>query len=1763
MSKSPNPIKKPEPGPNLLWRFLLFHRTSIALGVLSLLIISLAGGAWWLWIFVYEQLAPLVEKNLAQTLNRPVSLGQVERFSLTSLQFGKSSLPATSTDPDRVSVDAVEVTFDLLQLVFARTLNLDVTLVNPDIYIEQDKKGRWVSTTLKAEEKAGPIKTNLDKVRFRNADVVLVPQPVVRIQAPGARATPNAQPPKKVPVTLAQRSVGIAQLNGVAQFLENNQLVQFDLAGQPVTGGTLALQGEYRPSTEQANLQIRTQNLLASVVTRLIPLPLELQAGRVDGNLNVQLRKEQQADLFGTAGLKAVTAQVDQLPQPFINSQGTLSFKGKQVRLDNVTTSYGKIPAIANGVLDTEAGYNISASVKAVSVANAQDTLNLTLPVTATGVVRADVKLTGPILKPVLSGTVATTKPARIDRVDFSNISTRFAFSTAASKIAFNNIQATPTVGGKITGSGTILLEPQGLAFNVVAQNIPGDAIARLYGVSPQIKIGTVSAKTQVSGTPLKPQTVVNWQAPQATYPGIGQIIIANQNNLSFRNTVFSVAGGTVRAAGQVVDGRWQARAQANRVQLGRLAQVPPALQAPVSGTINLSGSTASFQPETIRATGSGRVTGIAGGTVTASNIQLAEGRWQAQLQAAGVQLGRLAQVPPQLQGSLTGRFNLSGTTASFQPETIRGTGQGRLNVAGGTVTATNIQLAKGQWQALVNASQVQLNRFSEQLRGRFSGVVKLAGAVDSFDPSAIRAAGQVRFSQGIGLIEQPLTAVVAWDGEKVIVQQATAPNLKARGLIFAKVQGPGAPEITNLNLDVQAQNYKLQDLPFQLPNTVDLAVRADFTGRVSGTLPTPNVVGSLRLRDLVVNNLAFEPVLTGDVQVAAGRGVELEVTGNQDRIAINLDPNYRPVSFLVRRDQAVATGRSQGENLLVNVENFPLNALNLSPPNPAFGPGPVAGLLTGDFQINQATFAAEGNVAIAQPAIGRIKGDRFVAQFGYANGRATLSGGEFVLGESRYALAGSVAQTPNGPQFQGQVNITQGKIQDILTALQFFDLQDFSRGLQPPTYARANELESVPVGLAEAPLLTQLRRFSEIEALLQQQRQQRRDTSPLPPLADLEGTFNGEISVDGSLQNGVAANFDLQGKNWEWGSYNADQVIAQGSFENGVLTLLPVRIESDETLLAFNGQVGATQQSGQLRVRNFPIDELDNFVNLPVEITGQLNATATLAGSLQNPQAVGELSLVQGTVNQKAIESALGSFSYANARLNFGSNVMVEGPDPIEITGSVPAQLPFASSAPDSNDISLNVNVQNEGLALLNLFTNQVAWKGGQGQVQLQVRGTTQQPVATGIATVDNATFTAQALPEPLTDVTGSVQFDFDRIQVENLQGKFSNGQVVAQGVIPIFKNLRPEDPDSTNPLTVTLDQLALNLEGLYQGGASGNVVITGSALSPVIGGEVRLAEGQVLLPESTDATTPLSGGTGTPVGRPGQVASAGSVSTDGTVPEFNNLRLTLSRDIEITRPPILNFQATGTLAINGALNDIRPDGTIRLRSGSVNLFTTQFVLARGYEHTATFSPKQDLDPTLDIRLVAAVPEVSQRRVPSSQVSSEIAETLSTDLGALETVRVQATVTGPASQLFDNLELTSDPARSQSEIIALIGGGFVDTLGRGDTALGLANFAGSALFGSFQGTITSIGNTFGLSELRIFPTVATEERSRSSALGLAAEAGIDISSNVYFSLSRVLTADQPTRFGLVYRVNDQLRVRTTTDLSGYSGAVVEYENRF
>ena len=710
--------------------------------------------------------------------------------------------------------------------------------------------------------------------------------------------------------------------------------------------------------------------------------------------------------------------------------------------------------------------------------------------------------------------------------------------------------------------------------------------------------------------------------------------------------------------------------------------------------------------------------------------------------------------------------------------------------------------------------------------------------------------------------------------------------------------------------------------------------------------------------------------------------------------------------------------------------------------------------------------------------------------------------------------------------------------------------------------------------------------------------------------------------------------------------------MIAQGSLTPNVLTLAPVRFASTilvpvdptaesaaaETELAattpdspantedtplsdlavrpveaavnFAGQLVFGQDTEltsdlQATAQNLNVDTLSDVLELPVDIDGLANASATLGGTLANPQLRGRADLENAAINDTPIQSASAQFLYQNARLSLDSALFATTPEePLTLLAQIPYAFNFMTVEPESDDISVEIDVRDEGLALLNIFTQQVAWESGQGQVNLQIGGTLSNPEIAGFATLDEAVLSAKILPEPLTNVNGRATFAGDRIIVETLQGSFSDGQLMAAGTFPLLTPIisgaqlsaltaAPEPPPNADPnrefdplfpqplapnrpLTVNFEDIALSLQDLYEGGVNGQVVVGGSALlaGPQIAGEVVLSNGQILLPDGNgnrETATLASNPTGA-TGATGPTASEG-----GITPDFRDLRLTLGDSVRIIQGNLLNFVADGTLLLNGPPSDLEPAGVINLRSGRVSLFTTLFRLTGG-SNTAEFRPELGLqNPLLDVSLRASVPEVNSAGPIASTpfASSEVADTSNNGFdnpGSLRTIRVRADVDGPANAIFENLELSSSPSRSEAELIGLIGGGFITALestvgslsGSGDGFQGLINLVSGTLLTSVQDLI---GTTLSLSEFRLFPVTAASravtEETNDTGLDIGAEIGFDVTDSTSLSVSKILTDSTSPEFGVNYRLSDQFTVRGTTDLDEINQVLLEYEIRF
>jgi translocation and assembly module TamB len=166
---------------------------------------------------------------------------------------------------------------------------------------------------------------------------------------------------------------------------------------------------------------------------------------------------------------------------------------------------------------------------------------------------------------------------------------------------------------------------------------------------------------------------------------------------------------------------------------------------------------------------------------------------------------------------------------------------------------------------------------------------------------------------------------------------------------------------------------------------------------------------------------------------------------------------------------------------------------------------------------------------------------------------------------------------------------------------------------------------------------------------------------SGLPALSELQGNFSTQIRLQHSQLAGLAVDFNLQGRDWHWGNYGVQQVtIGNGRLNGKDLLLSPVRLQglvyappdqpaqTFETAVTFDGQIG-DRASGQFQASTVPAMLLGRIFNLPIPLTGTLQATATLAGSSDNPEVRGMVETTGIHLNTRQIQDLQMMFQYKN----------------------------------------------------------------------------------------------------------------------------------------------------------------------------------------------------------------------------------------------------------------------------------------------------------------------------------------------------------------------------------------------------------------------------------------------------------------------------------------------------------------------------------
>lgn len=1647
---------------------------SLALGLTA----TSLGVFWYGRYFLNERLSPLVQEQLEKALSRPVQLGKIQRVSLSGVQFGRSQVPATGTQPNFLVVDTLDVQVDLWRYFSDRQIGLDVVAKSPEAYFQQDAKGLYFPLIQPPKDQQQKGLIDLRTVKLQNGSLTLQPYkkdspPVTITQIQTQSDWKIVDPNKQSVQALAKGKVLVPKLANTSTVPTPDQLraaVKQASNDEQAEAGALEAETNWDLTLGQGDIKLRSQNLLAAPIQSFLPkIPIKIAQGRIDGDVNFRIRRgDKPLDVQGSLKVRDGTLFVNNVVQAFTNVAGNVQFDGVTTTLQGVSGNYGALALRVDGTHNVTSGFNMDVALEPTDIAETLKSFQAKTTVAIAGEFKATAKIAGKT--PLITAAFSSTKPVLVDLIVFKQVQGK-AIMQDFESISFKEIKAIPALGGQVQGNGQLRLPKAGSpAETLFALNLTGvtaEKIAEAYETKLPSAVGVISAAVQIYGNVNNLQVLTQFDAPKAAYPAYGEALLAGRV-LTLRNTTVQFPQGAVG-----VSAKW-----------------------------SLDGKRA----------------------------------WQAQLTSTGILLSALGIKD---KGSVSGALRLNSPTGSFELAQISAIAD--LDLPQGLATIADPIVANLSWDG--ESLTIPVLRVSDYLSAK--GRVNLLF-------------NEQKIPNGVASLDLDLRA----QDVNVARVRSLIPNLPKgiNGLVSFTGKLSGALDQLAIAGSLQINRVKVSQLATAFaPRAVAPTGSLDFDGLVVGAISSPRVSGKLQLVNFGVDRVAFEPFLAGDVSFDLQEGLELDLRGNRDRLAAKLDNRFQPLSFAVQLQEAVATATRSGSlsnRLNVDLKNLPVELIAA-----IAGQKNIDGTISSQFVVDLGKSpSATGTVTVDRPRFARLQADQLTARVAYANGITSVTDGKLAIsipgndnqnrpiaGEYKFNL--SYNPQANNP-LQGAVNIANGRIEDVFTALQWFDFPDIAQGIAPPVYAKADVLPPLKaIGLENSPLYQQLEYFSQVNARIEQQEVVAAErNNNLPPLSNFMGRIDGDVQFVSSKNNGIGFGFDLTGKNWEYGKFAIEDIIAKGKFRDDILALETLRLQSGDRFGQIaNARFGALEQSGKVELSNFPIETLRPlgiFDNIPVDVSGNANGTAVISGNVFSPTAKGKLTLADATINRQPLESVSGEFDYDKGRFKFNSVLQVSGPEPLYVSGDVPYRTPFALISPSRN-LSLKIDVKNEGLALINIFDQPVRWVSGIGQASLVVSGTITRPQVQGKLLLDQTTLQVAGLPSDITDIKGDVNFDLDRLN-SNLTGQFSNGKILATGILAISNpNLITENsPDFANLLTVSAEKLKLNFKDLYEGSANGFVVVRGSALTPVLGGEIALSDGRIIVGGNGEATN----------GNNEVKLSNGDV-------KFDQLIVKLRQNVQVTRPPLLNLLAEGDISISGSLHEPRPSGRINIVRGQVNAISARFRLDRAFDNYAEFMPNQGFNPNLNVRVVGAVPELT--RIPISSAANDFFNdnnrVSASRLGAQRTLQVQATLRGTA--LNPDFELRSSPPRTQSEILALIGGGLLQQAG-GDPTAALANLAGGTIITFLQ---DAIGDALNLAEFNLSPTTTIDpNRNTASGLGLAAEAAIDLSRNFSVSVRGVINdpASRPS-YTLRYRLNPNTLVRTNTDFQGNNGAAIEFETRF
>jgi len=616
--------------------------------------------------------------------------------------------------------------------------------------------------------------------------------------------------------------------------------------------------------------------------------------------------------------------------------------------------------------------------------------------------------------------------------------------------------------------------------------------------------------------------------------------------------------------------------------------------------------------------------------------------------------------------------------------------------------------------------------------------------------------------------------------------------------------------------------------------------------------------------------------------------------------------------------------------------------------------------------------------------------------------------------------------------------------------------------------------------------------------------------------------TFKKAVpNADGVLTFTALANGTL-----EQPDLHARVTLANISMQGKQVGGLELKADSKGSMLAYQLQskmVGAqinangqTSLTGDYQTQaKLTVSELDIANVISLMGPGTFKGSSEIAGTVSVSGPAAKPKLLQGTaefdnvdfklqgVELKAAEPLRASLKNGTVTLE---RIHVTGQDTdLHVAGTA---VVFGDPNPQGGAIDLNAN-GNVSVALASTLDPEMV-SSGKVTFKVAAGGRLKKPTLSGDVLFQNVNLAIEGVPNGLSNLNGTLEFNEDRLDVKDMTAMTGGGQLKIGGYLAYQKGFFAD-------LTATGDVVRIRYNGL-SATANASLRLQGQPSSLLLSGNVLVTRFGVGADVDFAA-----------------LSAAGGVQAP---PDPNSLLNKIRLDVHVTSSPQLDFQNSyaklagsvnltvrGTLAVPSVL------GRIQITDGSATYLGVNYELERG---TIYFSNPVRIDPTIDLDATA--------RVENYDLTIGVHGTIS---NLKPTYRSEPPLT--EADIFNLLALgrTQEEAQLNQEQQSQIGADPTT-----DALLG----------GALNATVASrVGKLFGAGSVKIDPAFIGTLGNSSARITVQEPLSKQVT--LVFATNVNETAQQLIQ--VQYRLSDQYSLVATRDESGVFSVVFKIRKRY